>query len=92
MPDGSLRVRVFMEDPGFLEDPATGSANGDLACWLLRHGFFGGAHSLRYMVSQGSEMGRPSRLHVEASYDAAGGLYSTRVGGRVFVVAEGEWR
>ena len=64
-----------MEDPGFLEDPATGSANGDLACWLLRHGFFGGARSLSYTVSQGSEMGRPSRLHVEASYDAAGGLY-----------------
>ena len=92
MPDGSLRVRVFMEDSGFLEDPATGSANGDLACWLLRHGFFGEARSLSYTVSQGSEMGRPSRLHVEASYDAAAGLYSTRVGGRVFVVAEGEWR
>ena len=60
------------------------------ACSLLY--FFGGARSLRYTVSQGSEMGRPSRLHVEASYDAAAGLYSTRVGGRVFVVAEGEWR
>lgn len=90
--DGSLRVRVFMEDPGFLEDPATGSANGDLACWLLRYGFFGDRRSLSYTVSQGSEMGRPSRLYVDAAYDPVSGLYSTQVGGRVFLVAEGEWR
>ena len=90
--DGSLRVRVFMEDPGFLEDPATGSANGDLACWLLRYGFFGDRRSLSYTVSQGSEMGRPSWLYVDAAYDPVSGLYSTHVGGRVFMVAEGEWR
>lgn len=29
--NGDIRVRTFMEDTGFLEDPATGSANGDLA-------------------------------------------------------------
>ena len=85
--DGSLRVRVFMEDPGFLEDPATGSANGDLACWLLRYGFFGDRRSLSYTVSQGSEMGRPSRLYVDAScfrtlLDARGrpGLHGGRRG------------
>ena len=76
----------------FLEDPATGSANGDLACWLLRYGFFGDRRSLSYTVRQGSEMGRPSRLYVDAVYDPVSGLYSTHVGGRVFMVAEGEWR
>ena len=89
---GSLRGRIIREDPGFREDPATGSANDDLACWLLRYGFFGDRRSLSYTVSQGSEMGRPSRLYVDAAYDPVSGLYSTHVGGRVFMVAEGEWR
>ena len=53
---------------------------------------FGDRHSLSYTVSQGSEMGRPSRLYVDAAYDPVSGLYSTHVGGRVFMVAEGEWR
>ena len=77
--------------------PSSSASSGYMATTKLcfpgvGSGFFGGARSLRYTVSQGSEMGRPSRLYVEASCDAAGGLYSTRVGGRVFVVAEGEWR
>ena len=32
------------------------------------------------------------RLYVDAVYDPVSGLYSTQVGGRVFMVAEGEWR
>ena len=32
------------------------------------------------------------RLYVDAVYDSVSGLYSTHVGGRVFMVAEGEWR
>ena len=32
------------------------------------------------------------RLYVDAAYDPVSGLYSTQVGGRVFMVAEGEWR
>ena len=32
------------------------------------------------------------RLYVDAAYDPVSGLYSTHVGGRVFMVAEGEWR
>lgn len=29
-----------MDNKGFFEDPATGSANGNLACYLLEHNFF----------------------------------------------------
>lgn len=83
-----LRVRVFMDDPGFLEDPATGSANGDLAAYLLRHHFFSSS-DLSYTVSQGSEMGRPSTLSIKASLK--NGVYTIHVGGRAHIVASGEW-
>lgn len=83
-----LRVRVFMDDPGFLEDPATGSANGNLAGYLLRHNFFG-RNDLQYSVSQGSEMGRPSKLNVRA--DLENGRYTIEVGGHAYIVAEGNW-
>lgn len=39
--ESELRARVFMDDPGYLEDPATGSANGNLAGYLLEYNFFG---------------------------------------------------
>lgn len=83
-----LRVRVFMDDTGFLEDPATGSGNGDLAAYLLKHEYFG-SHELQYSVSQGSEMGRPSRLSVKARLHD--GHYTIQVGGHVHLVAEGNW-
>lgn len=86
--DGGLRVRVFMEDPGFLEDPATGSANGDLAAYLLRHNFFS-ANEISYTVSQGGEMGRPSTLLIAASLK--NGIYTIHVGGHAHIVASGEW-
>lgn len=87
--DGSLRVRTFMEDTGFLEDPATGSANGDLAAYLLKYNFFG-KNKLNYRVSQGSEMGRPSVLNI--SCELTNGVYRIEVGGTSYTVSEGEWK
>ncbi len=84
-----IRCRVFMDDPGFLEDPATGSANGDLAGYLLKHNFFG-SQDMEYQVSQGSEMGRPSKLHIRAKLEDD--KYTIQVGGGAYIVAEGEWR
>lgn len=83
-----LRVRVFMDEPGFLQDPATGSANGDLAAYLLRHNVFQ-SPSIEYLVHQGAEIGRPSTLFVRASY--RDGLYDLQVGGKVIQVASGNW-
>jgi trans-2,3-dihydro-3-hydroxyanthranilate isomerase len=87
-PHEDLRVRVFVDDEGFFEDPATGSANGNLAAWLLKHRYFG-RNAIRYRVEQGFEMGRPSILDVEASEEH--GNFTIRVGGRVMPVAEGTW-
>jgi trans-2,3-dihydro-3-hydroxyanthranilate isomerase len=87
-PANDLRVRVFVDDPGFFEDPATGSANGNLAGYLVQHRYFG-KDAVQYRVEQGYEMGRPSLLHVAAEKN--GDDISIRVGGRVFRVAGGDW-
>lgn len=86
--ENNLRVRVFMDDPGFLEDPATGSANGNLAGYLLEHNFFADS-KIQYRVEQGYEMKRPSLLKVQA--EKADGKFHLYVGGKVFLVAKGEW-
>lgn len=86
--DNDVHARVFVDDAGFFEDPATGSANGNLAAYVVEHRFFGKFH-VRYRVEQGVEMGRPSLLRIDAA--KTDGRFVIRVGGRVFPVAEGEW-
>jgi len=86
-PENQLHVRVFADHYGVPEDPATGSANGCLAAYLLRHGYFGpGVVTAR--VEQGYEIGRPSLLRLNAEDDD--GVITVRVGGRVIPVARGE--
>ncbi|SFL92462.1 PhzF family phenazine biosynthesis protein [Salibacterium qingdaonense] len=85
--DNDLYVRVFMFTSGHLEDPATGSANGNLAAWLLQHSYFKNTN-LHYKVEQGLPVGRPSLLHVAAEKESS---FSIQVGGHVFVTAEGTW-
>ena len=83
-----LRVRTFVDDPGFVEDAATGSANGNLAGYLLKHNVFSKS-KLKYNALQGYEMNRPSLLQVDA--ELSGGKYTIKVGGKVFMIAEGTW-
>jgi trans-2,3-dihydro-3-hydroxyanthranilate isomerase len=84
--DHHLAARMFSPGHGLSEDPATGSANGNLAGYLARHRYFGEGE-VAVSVEQGYEMGRPSVLHLEAEDDEE---VSVRVGGRVEFVAEGE--
>lgn len=84
-----LKVRVFMDDTGFLEDPATGSANGDLAGYLLKHDMLGMGKNLEYTVYQGAEARRPSVLKIRA--EEKNGEYTILVGGSAYVVADGNW-
>jgi len=83
-----LNVRVFCDDFGFPEDPATGSGNGCLAAYLLKHNYFG-RKCIEYRVEQGYEIGRPSLLKVRARQE--GENYEINVGGQVFLVARGIW-
>lgn len=86
--DRQLVVRVFMDDPGYLEDPATGSANGNLAGYVLKYDYFK-SQNVSYSVCQGEEVGRPSVLRISARCEQ--GNYHIQVGGEVYLIAQGTW-
>lgn len=88
VPDGenTFAARCLMED--FVEDPATGSANGDLAAYLMKYDYFN-CRDMSYTVIQGEDMGRKSVLEVHAAFD--GSEYTIEVGGNACIVAEGQW-
>jgi trans-2,3-dihydro-3-hydroxyanthranilate isomerase len=69
------------------EDPATGSAAGCAASWMVRHGVF--QPDTRVLIEQGVEMKRPSQLHVRASLDGDR-VTNVRVGGYCVEVLRGE--
>lgn len=89
-PPGSatdVQARAFCPGLAVPEDPATGSANAALAGFLAaRTPRTSG--TLRWQVAQGVEMGRPSRLHLEAD-KLDGAITAVRVGGDAVVVTEG---
>ncbi len=84
---GDLSARMFANDLGVPEDPATGSAAGCLAAYLLEHRYLGtGPVDVR--VEQGYEIQRPSLLYLRAERE--GDETTVHVGGRVQMVARGE--
>lgn len=84
-----IRARVFVPGSTVPEDPATGSANANLAGYLAKRTPRDG--TLQWSVAQGIEMGRPSRLQIEA--DRAGGaVHAVRVGGASVIISEGTMR
>ena len=84
----SIRARMFAPALGIGEDPATGSAAASLAGYLgARDRAKDG--TLRWVVEQGFEMGRPSILHVEADKEE-GNIVAVRVGGSAVMVSKGE--
>jgi trans-2,3-dihydro-3-hydroxyanthranilate isomerase len=87
-PDNDLSVRVFAEYLGIPEDPATGSANGCLAGYLVEYAYFG-EKPVDVRVEQGYEIGRPSLLLLKAQKN--GDTIEVSVGGKVVMVAKGEF-
>ena len=85
--DNQLNARVFTDYLGIPEDPATGSANGCLAGYLVKYHYYGEPR-VQARVEQGYEMGRPSLLLLDAREE--NGSIHIRVGGRVILVAKGE--
>ena len=82
-----IHARMFGLGQNIIEDPATGSANAVLAGYLAarlaeKDGTF------KWSVSQGVEMGRPSRIEIEAD-KSAGAVSAIRVGGNAVVTMEG---
>jgi trans-2,3-dihydro-3-hydroxyanthranilate isomerase len=73
------------------EDPATGSAAGCTAAWMVAHGV--AQSDERVLIEQGVEMKRPSRIFVRASRDHSHGdnrIVNVRVGGNAVEIMRGE--
>lgn len=85
----SWKLRMFSPDVGIGEDAATGSAAGQLAVHLARHGLAPWGTELE--LEQGTELGRRSTLYARAEGSDAG-VESVVVGGSAVVVARGEFR
>lgn len=66
-PNSKVHTRLFAPHDGIIEDPATGSAAGPLAGYLLKHNVFG--RTFEIQNEQGIEMGRPSKILMRGDAD-----------------------
>ena len=83
-PDARLHARMLMYGG---EDPATGSAAGCSAAWMVAHGV--AQPDEQVLIEQGVEMLRPSRIFVRASR-RDNEVVNVRVGGNAVEVLRGE--
>jgi trans-2,3-dihydro-3-hydroxyanthranilate isomerase len=82
--DARLHARMLFYNG---EDPATGSAAGCSAAWMVAHGV--AAIDERVLIEQGVEMNRPSRIFVRSSqHDNR--IVNVRVGGHAVEIMRGE--
>lgn len=82
--DARLHARMLFYNA---EDPATGSAAGGAAAWMVAHGV--AQPDERLMIEQGVEMKRPSRIFVRASR-RDNRVVNVRVGGHSVEIMRGE--
>ena len=85
----SWKTRMFAPTSGVPEDPATGSAAGPLALHLARHGRIAFGDEIE--LSQGDEIGRPSKLFARVT-GSAEKVETIEVGGSAVIVARGEFK
>jgi trans-2,3-dihydro-3-hydroxyanthranilate isomerase len=83
------KTRMFAPGGGVPEDPATGSAAGPLALHVARHGLAPFGEEIE--ISQGAEIGRPSKLYARIE-GSAEKVERVEVGGSAVIVARGEFR
>ena len=83
--DEGAYSRMFANDFGIVEDPATGSATGPLAAFMMAHGLVRSADGTRFVSEQGTKMGRRSILHVLV--DGERGERGIEIGGHVAPLA-----
>jgi len=85
--DGSrVKTRMFGPALGVSEDPATGSAAGCAAAWMVRHGLV--APDEQALIEQGLQISRPSQMFVRASR-SADVVSNVRVGGHAVPIMRG---
>jgi trans-2,3-dihydro-3-hydroxyanthranilate isomerase len=86
-PDNNFAARMFSIGMGIREDPGTGSAAAALIGLLAKHSDDDGAQ-VEYVLRQGREMGRPSRLSLQFR-KSGGALVHGGIGGHAVIVGEG---
>jgi trans-2,3-dihydro-3-hydroxyanthranilate isomerase len=86
VPGGSARLHARMIFYNG-EDPATGSAAGCTAAWMVAHGV--AQPDERVLIEQGVEMKRPSKIFVRAGR-AHDRVVNVRVGGNAVEILRGE--
>jgi trans-2,3-dihydro-3-hydroxyanthranilate isomerase len=82
--EAGLRARMIFYGG---EDPATGSASGCAAAWMVKYRI--ARPDEQVLILQGVEMKRPSRIFVRASLDGTH-VHNVRVGGYCAEVMRGE--
>ena len=85
----NISSRVFVDYLGIPEDPATGSATGCLAAYLLKYNVFN-SKQIELTIGQGYELNRPSELRIKAELKDSN--YDINIGGKVIEIAEGDWK
>ncbi len=78
--------RMFAPELGIVEDPATGSATGPLAAYMMAHGLCSTADGTAFTSEQGTKMGRRSLLQVLVR--GKGGIDGIEVGGHVTPIVD----
>ncbi|HEX8003885.1 MAG TPA: PhzF family phenazine biosynthesis protein [Mycobacteriales bacterium] len=86
--DGTSHARVFAGGVGVPEDPATGSAAAAFGAWLAAAGYVPADGETPYVVLQGAEMGRPSRIEC-AVVTRGGAAVECRIAGAAVAIATG---
>ena len=91
VPTSTVHCRVFAPAAGVTEDAATGSANGPLGFYLVRHKLVEIETTTKIVSEQGFEMKRPSLLYVGVDLDETlHEVTAVRVGGGVVIAGSGE--
>jgi len=91
LPTSTVHCRVFAPGEGVPEDAATGSANGPLGFYLVRHKLIKPDATTRIVSEQGFEMKRPSLLYIDVDVNLeTGDVTAVRVGGGVVISGRGE--
>jgi trans-2,3-dihydro-3-hydroxyanthranilate isomerase len=83
---GGAYSRMFAPELGLVEDPATGSATGPLALFMMKHQLAPCADGSRFESEQGTKMGRRSILHIQIHGET--GQNGIEVGGYVTPLVE----
>lgn len=91
LPTSTVHCRVFAPAEGVAEDAATGSANGPLGFYLVRHKLIKPEATTRIVSEQGFEMKRPSLLYIDVDVKLeTNEVTAVRVGGGVVISGRGE--